>query len=68
MPTPKAANELQPDFETAMRELEELVERLEQVEVTVVQGTDRNLKITRPSDMDLARLFLAEEMAGHAAS
>lgn len=45
-----------------------LVERLEQVDVTVVQGTDRNLKITRPSDMDLARLFLAEEMAGHAAS
>jgi 2-C-methyl-D-erythritol 4-phosphate cytidylyltransferase len=45
-----------------------LVERLEQVEVTVVQGTDRNLKITRPSDMDLARLFLGEEMAGQTAS
>ncbi len=41
-----------------------LVERLEQVEVSVVQGTDRNIKITRPSDMDLARLFHAEEMAG----
>jgi 2-C-methyl-D-erythritol 4-phosphate cytidylyltransferase len=34
-----------------------LVERLEQVEVSVVAGSDRNIKITRPSDMDLARLF-----------
>jgi len=40
-----------------------LVERLEQVEVSVVQGSDRNIKITRPTDMDLARLFLAEELA-----
>jgi 2-C-methyl-D-erythritol 4-phosphate cytidylyltransferase len=40
-----------------------LVERLEQVEVSVVLGSDRNIKITRPSDMDLARLFLAEETA-----
>ena len=39
-----------------------LVERLEQVEVSVVQGSDRNLKITKPSDMDLARLFLAEQV------
>jgi 2-C-methyl-D-erythritol 4-phosphate cytidylyltransferase len=39
-----------------------LVERLDQVEVSVVAGSDRNLKITKPSDMDLARLFLAEEM------
>lgn len=38
-----------------------LVERLENIEVTVVAGTDRNIKITRPSDIDLARLFLAEE-------
>jgi 2-C-methyl-D-erythritol 4-phosphate cytidylyltransferase len=38
-----------------------LVERLENVEVTVVAGTDRNIKITRPSDIDLARLFLVEE-------
>jgi 2-C-methyl-D-erythritol 4-phosphate cytidylyltransferase len=38
-----------------------LVERLEQVEVSVVPGSDRNIKITKPSDMDLARLFLAEE-------
>jgi len=41
-----------------------LVERLEQVEVSVVPGSDRNIKITKPSDMDLARLFLAEETAG----
>src|SRR5450631_995556 len=41
-----------------------LVERLEEVEVSVVSGNDRNIKITKPSDMDLARLFLAEEMAG----
>lgn len=38
-----------------------LVERLEQVEVSVVPGSDRNIKITKPSDMDLARLFLADE-------
>ncbi|MBI3682840.1 MAG: 2-C-methyl-D-erythritol 4-phosphate cytidylyltransferase [Acidobacteria bacterium] len=40
-----------------------LVERLEQVEVSVVAGSDRNIKITKPSDMDLARLFLAQERA-----
>jgi 2-C-methyl-D-erythritol 4-phosphate cytidylyltransferase len=40
-----------------------LVERLEQVEVSVILGSDRNIKITKPSDMDLARLFLAEELA-----
>src|SRR6266404_352100 len=45
-----------------------LVERLEQVDVSVVQGSDRNLKITKPTDMDLARLFLAEELAGETAS
>jgi len=39
-----------------------LVERLEQVEVSVIPGSDRNIKITKPSDMDLARLFLAEEL------
>lgn len=41
-----------------------LVERLEQVEVSVVAGTDRNIKITKPSDMDLARLYLAFETSG----
>jgi len=38
-----------------------LVERLDKAEVTVVLGSDRNIKITKPSDMELARLFLAEE-------
>ena len=37
-----------------------LVEHLD-VEVAVVLGSDRNIKITRPSDMALARLFLQEE-------
>jgi 2-C-methyl-D-erythritol 4-phosphate cytidylyltransferase len=40
-----------------------LVERLEQVEVSVVLGSDRNIKITKPGDMDLARLFLQQETA-----
>jgi 2-C-methyl-D-erythritol 4-phosphate cytidylyltransferase len=44
-----------------------LVERLEQVEVSVVAGSDRNIKITRPTDMDLARLFLSLESGGQAA-
>jgi 2-C-methyl-D-erythritol 4-phosphate cytidylyltransferase len=37
-----------------------LVERLD-VEVSVVLGNDRNIKITKPGDMDLARLFLRAE-------
>jgi 2-C-methyl-D-erythritol 4-phosphate cytidylyltransferase len=45
-----------------------LVERLEEIEVSVVQGTDRNIKITKPTDMELARLFLSEEVAGQTAS
>ncbi|MFN7922509.1 MAG: 2-C-methyl-D-erythritol 4-phosphate cytidylyltransferase [Bryobacteraceae bacterium] len=40
-----------------------LVERLDQVEVTVVPGSDRNIKITKPTDMELARLFLEHEKA-----
>ena len=40
-----------------------LVERLDQVEVSVIPGSDRNIKITKPTDMDLAKLFLAEETA-----
>jgi 2-C-methyl-D-erythritol 4-phosphate cytidylyltransferase len=43
-----------------------LVERLD-VEVAVVAGTDRNIKITRPADMELARLFLHEDAAKVAA-
>jgi len=38
-----------------------LVERLD-VEVSVVPGSDRNIKITKPGDMDLARLFYHEEL------
>ena len=45
-----------------------LVERLDRVEVSVVMGSDRNIKITKPSDMDLARLFLAEEMSARVPS
>jgi 2-C-methyl-D-erythritol 4-phosphate cytidylyltransferase len=45
-----------------------LVERLEEAEVSVVQGSDRNIKITKPSDIELARLFLAEELEGETAS
>ena len=45
-----------------------LVERLDEMEVSVVQGSDRNIKITRPTDMDLARLFLSEELAARTAS
>lgn len=39
-----------------------LVERLEH-EVSVVLGSDRNIKITKPSDMELARLFRQQEAA-----
>jgi 2-C-methyl-D-erythritol 4-phosphate cytidylyltransferase len=38
-----------------------LVERLD-VEVSVVMGSDRNIKITKPGDMDLAHLFFREEI------
>jgi 2-C-methyl-D-erythritol 4-phosphate cytidylyltransferase len=38
-----------------------LVERLEEVTVHVIPGSDRNIKITKPTDLDLARHFLAEE-------
>jgi 2-C-methyl-D-erythritol 4-phosphate cytidylyltransferase len=57
-------------FELARRDLfigtdeSSLVERLEQVEVSVVPGSDRNIKITKPSDMELARLYLSLETAG----
>ena len=40
-----------------------LVERLEQIEVSVVPGSDRNIKITKPADLDLAELFLRLELA-----
>ncbi len=63
-------NLLRQAFEQARRDLfvgtdeASLVERLEQVEVSVVLGTDRNIKITKPSDMDLARLYLTLETPG----
>jgi 2-C-methyl-D-erythritol 4-phosphate cytidylyltransferase len=38
-----------------------LVERLDEVEISVVLGSERNIKITRPGDMDLARLFHQQE-------
>jgi 2-C-methyl-D-erythritol 4-phosphate cytidylyltransferase len=37
-----------------------LVERLG-IDVYVVQGSERNIKITKPSDMDLARFYLQAE-------
>jgi len=43
-----------------------LVERLEKVEVSVVAGTDRNIKITKPGDMELARLYYSLESEGQA--
>jgi 2-C-methyl-D-erythritol 4-phosphate cytidylyltransferase len=42
-----------------------LVERLEQFEISVVLGSERNIKITRPGDMDIARLFFEQEAARH---
>jgi 2-C-methyl-D-erythritol 4-phosphate cytidylyltransferase len=40
-----------------------LVERTGQP-VAIVRGSERNIKITRPSDLTLARVFLEEEEAG----
>jgi len=44
-----------------------LVERLD-VDVNVVLGNDRNIKITKPGDMDLARLLFQEQAAGEVRS
>jgi 2-C-methyl-D-erythritol 4-phosphate cytidylyltransferase len=41
-----------------------LVERLG-IPVTVLMGSDRNIKITKPSDLPLARLYLAQERERH---
>jgi 2-C-methyl-D-erythritol 4-phosphate cytidylyltransferase len=43
-----------------------LVERLESVQVSIVMGSDRNIKITRPNDIEIAKLFLAAERAASA--
>jgi 2-C-methyl-D-erythritol 4-phosphate cytidylyltransferase len=40
-----------------------LVERLDEVEISVVLGSDRNIKITKAGDMDLARLYFEQEKA-----
>ena len=40
-----------------------LVERLGHA-VHVILGSERNIKITRPADMELARFYLAQERAG----
>jgi 2-C-methyl-D-erythritol 4-phosphate cytidylyltransferase len=45
-----------------------LVERLDRVEISVVAGSDRNIKITRPTDIELARLFLQEEKTRESAA
>jgi exodeoxyribonuclease VII small subunit len=50
MPTPKAAKDAQPDFETAMRDLEELVERLEQGDLPLEESLaafERGVMLTR---------------------
>jgi 2-C-methyl-D-erythritol 4-phosphate cytidylyltransferase len=41
-----------------------LVERLGYT-VTVLMGSDRNIKITKPSDLPLARLYIAQEREQH---
>jgi 2-C-methyl-D-erythritol 4-phosphate cytidylyltransferase len=43
-----------------------LVERLDDVEISVVLGSDRNIKITKPGDMDLAHLFFREDITKEA--
>lgn len=50
MPTPKAEKEPKPDFETAMRDLEELVERLERGDLPLEESLaafERGVKLTR---------------------
>jgi exodeoxyribonuclease VII small subunit len=50
MPTPKTEQEVQPDFETAMRDLEELVGRLEQGDLPLEESLaafERGVMLTR---------------------
>jgi len=50
MPTPKPEKEAKPDFETAMRDLEELVERLERGDLPLEESLaafERGVKLTR---------------------
>jgi len=50
MPTPNPLKEAQPDFETAMRDLEKLVERLEQGDMPLEESLaafERGVMLTR---------------------
>jgi exodeoxyribonuclease VII small subunit len=50
MPTPNALKDTQPDFETAMRDLEKLVERLEQGDMPLEESLaafERGIMLTR---------------------
>ena len=50
MPTPKPAKQATPDFETAMRDLEELVERLEHGDLPLEESLaafERGVMLTR---------------------
>jgi exodeoxyribonuclease VII small subunit len=50
MPTPKPVNEAPPDFESAMRDLEALVERLEQGDLPLEESLaafERGVLLTR---------------------
>ncbi len=50
MPAPKAPTEAQPDFESAMRDLEELVDRLEQGDLSLEESLaafERGVLLTR---------------------
>jgi exodeoxyribonuclease VII small subunit len=50
MPTSKPEKDAQPDFETAMRDLEELVERLEQGDLPLEESLaafERGMMLTR---------------------
>ena len=70
----KAAGLFSADFDRACQDEyygtdeSSLVERLEEGEVHVVQGSDRNIKITKPSDIELAQLYLAQESSEQTAS
>jgi exodeoxyribonuclease VII small subunit len=56
MPTAKAAKDPVPDFETAMRDLEELVERLEQGDMPLEESLaafERGVMLTRACQIAL---------------
>jgi exodeoxyribonuclease VII small subunit len=56
MPTPKPTKEPQPDFETAMRDLEELVDRLEQGDLPLEESLaafERGVMLTRTCQIAL---------------